>query len=267
MYFSNIFVLMLSVVTVPAIAIEHNLSPHATAAFCASMASIAPLGGFMGKLVNGFVCQHLGGHVSSVVYLLALSALSLGMSFSKSLAPVGLFILGFDFLSSIQWVSASSILNQHYRHNPKLKARGIALLSIASTLGALSSKTIGTLLLRATEWRTVCQFGALAAFVGATAIFFGGAVKPSKDQSMRSSALGAAATRGGQTRLSPLASLRTVLGSPIFWMASLGHSLGHLSRVSDRVLAPFLQEVGGISSMFYFCYYCGRRGTGVCSKG
>ena len=60
-YFCNICVYTLGVLTVPAIAAEHNLSPQKAAAFCASMASLAPLGGFVGKLVNGFVCQKVGG--------------------------------------------------------------------------------------------------------------------------------------------------------------------------------------------------------------
>lgn len=154
-YFCNISILTLGVLTVPAIAAEHNLGPHATAAFCASMASLAPLGGFVGKLVNGFVCQKFGGQRSSYMYLLLLSSLSLGISFTTSLAPVGLFLVGIDFLSSIQWTAICAVLDQNYRQKPKLRARGITILSISSTMGALFAKTAGSGLLQATEWRTV----------------------------------------------------------------------------------------------------------------
>lgn len=249
-YFCNIAVVTLSVVTVPAIALEHNLSPSATAAFCASMASMAPLGGFVGKLVNGFVCQYLGGQRSSWVYLLALSSLCLGMSFSNSLASVGLFLVGFDFFSSIQWTSISSVLNQQYFRNSRLRNRGFTLLSISSTVGALSAKIIGAGLLRATQWRTVCRFGSLTALVGAAAIFFFGGQKSNNSSTSSDSAVGAATSvsAGGQQLQSPLDSLKVVLGNPIFWMIGIGHSLGHLARTSDRLLGPFLQEVGGISS-------------------
>mmetsp|Transcript_30303 Transcript_30303/g.64996 ORF Transcript_30303/g.64996 Transcript_30303/m.64996 type:complete len:619 (-) Transcript_30303:191-2047(-) len=252
-YFCNIAVVTLSVVTVPAIAMEHNLSPQATAAFCASMAGMAPLGGFVGKLVNGFVCQRLGGQRSSWMYLVALSMLSMGMSFSRSLGPVALCLIGFDFLSSIQWVSNSAVLTQHYRKNPALQARGFTILSLASTLGALAAKTFGAGLLQATQWRTVARVGSVTGLVGAAAMYYGCTLKPTQNEASRIASDGTAKTAssvsaGGQQRQSPLASLKAVLSNPIFWMVGLGHSLGHITRVSDRLLAPFLQEVGGISS-------------------
>jgi len=255
-YFCNIAVVTLSVVTVPAIAMEHNLSPRATAAFCASMASMAPLGGFVGKLVNGFVCQRLGGQRSSWVYMLAMASLSLGMSFSRSLAPIGLFLVGFEFLTSIQWTSNSDVLNRHYRQNPRLMARGMTLLSVSSTVGALVAKTFGAGLLEATHWRTVYRYGALTALVGAAAIYFGGAQKPGLRENAGNSFTNSrdapkAATKvsaGGKQKQSPFAALKNVLSNPVFWMIGIGHSLGHIARVSDRLLGPFLQEVGGISS-------------------
>lgn len=247
-YFCNIAVVTLSVVTVPAMAIEYNLTPHATAEFCAGVASLAPLGGFVGKLVNGFVCQHLGGQTSSWIYLLALSALSLAMSFSRSLAPVGLCLIGFEFLSSIQWTSACTVLDQHYRQTPRKMARGIALLGVSSTVGALAAKTIGAGLLQATEWRTVCRFGSVAALVGAAAMY-GGVQQPETSRS-RNNALDVApsVTGGRQQSQSPLVALKSILSSPIFWMIGIAHSLGFLARGSDRLLGPFLQEIGGISS-------------------
>jgi hypothetical protein len=250
-YFCAITCLTLSVVTVPAIASDHNLSPHATAAFIASMASLAPLGGFAGKLVNGFVCQHLGGQRSSWVYLLAISSLCLGLSVSTSLSSLGLFLLGFEFLCSIQWTAISSVLDSHYRQNPKLMTRGITLLSISSTVGALAAKTIAAWLLQATDWRTVYRFGSMTALLGATTIFLGGGVQKSKSWGSGDGSALRAATRvsaGGQQKHSPLTALKMVLGSPVFWMIGMGHSLGHLARVSDKILTPFLVEVGGISS-------------------
>ncbi|MGK3740752.1 MAG: hypothetical protein ACI90V_007602 [Bacillariaceae sp.] len=244
-YFCNIAVVTLSVVTVPAMAIEHNLTPHATAAFCAGVASLAPLGGVVGKLVNGFVCQHLGGQRASWIYLLALSALSLSMSFSRSLAPVGLCLIGFEFLSSIQWTSVCHVLDQNYRTKPQQMAKGIALLSLSSTFGALAAKTVGAGLLQATNWRTVSRFGSLAALAGASAMYLGGGKYQKPVVQKQDNALSVA---GGQQKQSPLSSLKMILKNPVFWMIGIGHSLGYLARGSDRLLGPFLQEAGGISS-------------------
>jgi len=247
-YFCNLIILTTGVLTIPAIAVEHNLSPHATAAFCASMASLAPLGGFAGKLVNGFVCQKLGGQRSSFVYMVILAALSLGMSFTTTLAPVGFFVVGFDFLCSIQWVSICAVMDQNYRQKPRLKARGITILSIASTLGALFAKTFGSMLLNATEWRTVCRFGAMAGLLGAAVMYVCGSAPKSLFEKNSGAGIATRVSAGGQQQMSPLVSLKMVLGNPLFWMIGIGHSLGHLAKGSDKLLTPFLQEIGGISS-------------------
>jgi len=264
-YFCNIAVVTLSVVTVPAMAMEYNLSPHDTAVFCAGVAGLAPLGGVVGKLINGFVCQNLGGQRSSWIYMLVLSALSLAMSFSTSLAPVGLCLIGFEFLTSIQWTAVCHVFDQNYRRKPIEMARGIALLSISSTVGALAAKTFGAGMIQATNWRTVCRLGSLVALVGASAMYLGGGKfqKPVPLQQQRQSIINdkhgnynnradavttATNVTGGQRKQSPLAGLKIILKNPIFWMIGIGHSLGYLARGHDRLLGPFLQEFGGISS-------------------
>jgi Major Facilitator Superfamily len=236
-YFCNMAVLTLSVVTVPAMAMEHFETPRAAAAFVAGVASMAPLGGGVGKLVNGFVCQQMGGRQASWMYLVIMSALSMTMSFTKSLAPIGLLLIGYEFLSSIQWTSICDVLDQHYRQKPQLMARGIALLSLSSTLGALAAKTVGAGLLQATDWRAVCRFGSLAALLGAAAMYMG----------VKNEQVSAPQHRTSE-RQSPFASLKSILGNKLFWMIGIGHSLGHLARGSDRLLGPFLQEAASLSS-------------------
>lgn len=247
-YFCNICIVTLGVLTVPAIAAEHNMSPQSAAAFCASMASLAPLGGFVGKLVNGFVCQKIGGQRSSYLYLSIMAALSLGMSFTSSLAPVGIFLVGFDFLCSIQWTAICAVLDANYVRKPKLHARGITILSMASTLGALFAKTFGSGLLQATEWRTVYRCGAIMGLLGASAIYLGGTPPKSRFDNYSVTSVATKVSSGGQQKVSALASLKSVLGNPIFWMIGMGHALGHMARASDKLLTPFLQQVGGISS-------------------
>mmetsp|Transcript_28532 Transcript_28532/g.77232 ORF Transcript_28532/g.77232 Transcript_28532/m.77232 type:complete len:528 (+) Transcript_28532:280-1863(+) len=239
-YYCNMVVVTLSVVTVPAMAMEHRLTPQATAAFCASVASMASLGGGVGKLVNGFVCESLGGHQASWTYLVALSVLKMAMSFSNSLAPIGLFLIGIDFLSSIQWTSICAVMRDNYGHNPRKVTRGITLLSLSSTIGALSAKTIGAGLLEATGWRTVCRCGSLIALFGACVMYFIGDVDPA----LKNKRNGKVARQRSD---SPLVAMKTIFSNPIFWMFGIGHSLGSLARSSDRLVGPFLQEVGGIS--------------------
>eukprot|EP00536_Pseudo-nitzschia_multiseries_P003289 jgi/Psemu1/318128/estExt_fgenesh1_pm.C_490004 len=241
-YFCNMVVMTLSVVTVPAMAMEHRLTPQATAAFCASVAGMASLGGAAGKVVNGFVCQSIGGHRASWTYLVALSALNMAMSFSKTLAPIGLFLVAFEFLSSIQWTSICAVMKDDYGHDPRKMTRGITLLSLSSTIGALAAKTLGAGLLEATEWRTVCRFGSLMSLVGALVMYFLGGVDPTLNNRRNNNV-----STGRQKLESPLVAIKGILSNPIFWMFGVGHSLGSLARSSDRLVGPFLQEVGGIS--------------------
>lgn len=247
-YFCNIVVSTLSVVTVPAMAIEYNLPPQAMAAFCTSVAGMASLGGGMGKLVNGFVCQYLGGHRASWIYLLALAALKMAMSFSQSLAPIGMCLVGVDFLSSVQWTSNCAVMMNHYGDNPRKIARGITLLSLSSTIGAMCAKIIGAGLLQATEWRTVCRLGSVMALVGSSVMYFGGDVVRAAPGGGNSNTYTSSSISANKNKnQSPLVAIKSILSNPIFWMFGFGHSLGTLARSSDRLLGPFLQEVGGIS--------------------
>jgi hypothetical protein len=251
-YFCNVAVVTLSILTVPAMAMEYCASPHARAAFVASAASMAPLGGGVGKIINGFVCQRLGGRQASWMYLVGLSAMSMTMSMTTSLASIGWVLIGYEFLSSIQWTSICDVLDQHYRQKPELMSRGITLLSISSVLGALAAKTIGAGLLQATHWRTVCRFGSLAALLGAGVMYAGvkdGRTQPSKqvhcgDIDAPPSSVDSPVSN------SPLHILKSILGNKLFWMIGIAHSLGFLAKGSDRILGQFLQHAASVPSKF-----------------
>mmetsp|Transcript_37455 Transcript_37455/g.91059 ORF Transcript_37455/g.91059 Transcript_37455/m.91059 type:complete len:680 (-) Transcript_37455:126-2165(-) len=277
-YFCNMAVVALSVVTIPALAAEHfatfaaksKTSTMTAAAFVAGVAGMAPLGGAIGKIINGFVCQRFGGRTASWTYLLALAGVNGVMSVSTGIAVVGPLLLALEFLSSIQWTSICHVLDHHYRTKPQLMSRGIALLSLSSTLGALSAKTVGAGLLQVTSWRTVCRLGSLAAVVGAAAMYLGvdkmnmaapapappAAASPAK-QPLGESDVATTAVRGGSDaasavedskRQSPLSILKTILSNKVFWMVGMAHSLGYLARGSDRILGPFLQDAASLSS-------------------
>lgn len=253
-YFCNMTVLTLTVVTVPAAAADHFAHPSDAAAFVAGVAGMAPLGGGMGKLVNGFVCQRLGGRQASFLYLLGMSALGLAMSFNKSIGSVGWFLLFLDFLSSIQWTCICNVLDQHYRYKPDLMARGVALLGLSSTAGALAAKTVGAGLLRATDWRTVCRFGSVVALVGAMAMYGGvkAPLRPGRQQQQHRSEATASPSSHDHPDTSkswsPLAILGSILGAPVFWPLGMAISVGFLARGSDRLVGAFLLQSTSLPS-------------------
>ena len=140
----------------------------------ATVASMAPLGGGFGKLVNGFVCQILGGSRSSKLYFVGSALFSLGLAsislsssgttptttptFPSNLllsqSHVGWMVAGIEFCASIQWTVCSLLLSQFYATQPTLFARGVTILSLASTSGQILSKVIGAFLLQyCLDWR------------------------------------------------------------------------------------------------------------------
>jgi hypothetical protein len=132
----------------------------------------------LGKIINDFVCQRMGGKFLSWLYLVSLAYISKAMSLTTSAAPIRLILMGCEFLSRIRWTSICHVVMQQYRQQPELMAQGIAIvISLASmTAGgpALAAKTVGTWLLQATiNWRVVTQCGAGMALLGALAMKVG----------------------------------------------------------------------------------------------
>lgn len=281
-YFCNMAVVASSVVTIPALADEHFATIGSTAgaltsssalsasAFVAGVAGMAPLGGAIGKIINGFVCQRFGGRTTSWTYLLALAGVNGVMSLSSGLAAVGPSLMVLEFLSSIQWTSICHILDYHYRSNPRLMAKGIALLSLSSTLGALAAKTVGVGLLQTTGWRNVCRLGSVVAIVGAAAMYFGvdkmtlnptlatviavpKQLESDHDSTNVMHTCVYSETRSDTSKSqSPLLILISILTNKTFWMVGMANSLGYLARGSDRILGPFLQEAASLSSKCRF---------------
>ena len=246
-YFFNIVAVTLSVVTVPALAADYFSTPHAMAAFVAGVASMAPLGGGFGKIINGFVCQKFGGRRSSWLYLVALAILSVCMSLTTSAAPIGLILVGYEFLSSIQWTSLCYVMAQQYKQQPELMARGIAIISLASTTGALAAKTFGAALLQATNWRVVTQFGAGSALLGALAMKIG-VSDPQVEATVESTDRIGAETQNAkqEEKGGGLDALKAIVSNPLFWQIGIAHSLGYLARGNDRLLGSFLQEISNL---------------------
>jgi MFS family permease len=247
-YFTNMFVVNLSVVTVPALAATTFANPAASAAFESSVASMAPMGGAIGKVINGFVCQRLGGRRASWIYLVGLAVLSCGMSITQSIGSIGAILMFYEFLSSVQWTSICLVLDDKHKNSPRSIARGVAILSLSSYTGALAAKTVGAALLNSSGcWRSVTRVGSLVALIGASAMYFG-ISPPDQKRSLviQNSARVDESTAGADVRAkNPISVLKSIVTHKLFWMIGIGHSLGYVIRGSDRLLVPFLHQATG----------------------
>lgn len=232
-YFCNMFAIALPVVLLPVLASERLGPGVSTAAFCASVASVSSLGGAAGKLLNGFICQRAGGRVSSVTYLACMSLATFGLSIMSSNVGV---VLGFmEFFCSIQWTACSVILGNHYENDPAGLSGAISSLALASSLGIVASKMLGSALLQYMSWRQVAQFGSLLALTGSLVMKSVVSEHPSQD-----------VKRPPKQELSLkniVASFRAVAGTKVFWLVGLSHGATLTVRNSDKILGAFFQEV------------------------
>merc|ERR1719491_2668879 len=169
-YFCTAFAVTLPVDLMPMIAGEQAAtagSGFVIAAFVAATASISTFCGGLGKLVNGFICQGLGGRFSSSLYLIGMSLSLVLLSLNEQISNFGYILGGLEFCSSMQWTACSLILANHYSQDPAKFATSIATLTLASTCGTLTAKAGGTALLHIfNDWRVVARIGAFAALAG-----------------------------------------------------------------------------------------------------
>jgi hypothetical protein len=143
------------------------------ASLAATMASMAPMGNGIGKLVNGLVCQQWGGPKSSRRYFLgsivataALASVTLTNGGIFGTSNLGYFVGGIEFFASIQWTICSLFLSQYYRQSPALFARGITILSLSSTGGQIVAKVLAAGLLQLVHWRVVARLCVAVAMMG-----------------------------------------------------------------------------------------------------
>ena len=246
----------------------------------AMVASMAPMGGGIGKLVNGFVCQALGPSRSSKIYFLGSTLSSLALaSTCISLAAeaatqqsstnaflnnvltqnyLGWIIASIEFCASIQWTVCSSFLALYYKDSPALFVRGVTILSLASTTGQIVSKFGGAILLQYFHWRKVARVSvgiALLGFCISTWTSFN--MSMSSSQATTAAAVAMANSSNKTTKTPTPAKPPTigyaiprVLGSRMFWLIGLAHISGYLTRTSDRVLGSFLQEITALSRKY-----------------
>lgn len=256
-YACNTFVLTLPVILMPMIAAEHGLvlgPKFVTGVFIAAAASIATLGGGVGKIINGFVCQGLGGRKSASLYLFGMGLFSFLLSMNRSLAAVGIILAGLEFCASMQWTAHSLLLVNHYEKNPVRFAAGMTTLSMASTAGIIAAKVGGSAFLQyMPSWRALARIGAGVAVTGG--LLAQGLVTEwpelPKGRLPWPAPSAAAAQAKPKKALKPrdiLKSLRHVMGSRIFWQVGFAHATTSLARTSDKILGGFFQDTTALST-------------------
>ena len=237
-------------------------SAHQALSLAATVASMAPLGGGIGKLVNGFVCQAMGGSRSSKLYFVGSALASLGLAsislssstattatlLTKVLSPhnVGWMVAAIEFCASIQWTVCSLIMSRYYATQPKLFARGVTILSLASTSGQILSKITGAFLLQYyLDWR---QLSLGMCWIATFGFCMSTWTSHNLQRAMASQDRNLAGKQASTYGVSY--AIRRVLGSKMFWLVGLAHVAGYLTRTSDRVIGSFLQDITSLSRKY-----------------
>ena len=238
-----------------ALALSSAPDMAASASFLAKMVGLGTFGGAVGKSVNGFVCQALGGRLTSRLYFLGLATSSLLLSQCRqSFHGAAIFMI--EFFSSVSWTACTLMLASAYQNSPERFTKGMAVLSLASTLGALFTKGAGILMLQHFHWRNVCKIAAAIALCGACVVH---AFIKEHDLMTESDRLRASIRQ--RAGLKPAAkpkqvvgivnSLRDILSSPMFWTVGIAHGMGFLARRSDAFLGSFLAAACDVPGEFH----------------
>jgi hypothetical protein len=238
-YLCNVMALSLPVLLCPIAAAERvgSASTMKIASMVAGISSVATLGGATGKFVNGFICQAMGCYSTSQLYFYGLGLAGMLFSVSTSTTFMGLAYAGMEFFASVQWAALAVMLSNYYAKSPAKLAAALTALGLSSTSGQIAAKTLGMTLASSLHWRVVVQIGALTAILGG--VLIGRAPQPPPTDSTDA----VSATKTTVSLRSIGASLRSVLGSPLFWMLALAHSMAFVARGTDRILGTFFEHM------------------------
>lgn len=218
------------------------------AAQVAHITSLAFGGGFVGKFVNGFVCQRFGTYLCSRVYLLGLCLFSLWFSASHNAETMGMAYAGMEFCSSLQYGSMAVMLSNYYantsvgsnqQENHGKLASALTALGLAATSGEVLAKVFGTFLAGAHHWRIVAKIGAATALLGAALISQapGRQRAEALEQHLRQQQFSAGIGHSFTT------AVRDILGNASFWVLAVCFSMVCVCAWSDRILVSFYYDI------------------------
>ena len=255
-YFCTELCCRVPVVLLPTIAAEQALvngPDFSKALFVSSVASISFLGGGAGKLVNGLVCQQLGGKQSLSLYMMGMSLSALALSLTHSSQLIGLFLASIEFCMSMRWPASLIVLGNYYGNDNAKFAQAVTTLSLMSTTGTVLAKLLGASLLAKTgSWSLVAFGGAVAALI---ASILASVVVPNTEEETpnppkQSEAGGSQhdVSSGSPMNavLSVFSSYGQVVGRPLFWAIGFAHLTAFLAATSDRILGSFFVYASGL---------------------
>ena len=234
--FFNVIAQTIPIVLIPVIAAEQASSSSWTpAAIVASAAAMSTFGAGVGKLVNGYVCQSLGGGKAMSIYMACIAVASLWFSFNQSTFLFVWILASMEFLLSMQWSACSAVLADHFEGKPSAFAESITILSFMCMAGVLVGKMGGAALLSVLgSWKAVARCGALVSLCGAALSHFFLREKTKVTQ------------EAYNQQSSFFQSFKEVVSKPIFWIFAFVHGTLFLSRTSDRILGSFYSHTSGL---------------------
>eukprot|EP00979_Chaetoceros_neogracilis_P010994 scaffold2640_cov256-Chaetoceros_neogracile.AAC.8 len=245
-YLCTQFALTIPVIIIPLIAADPfapgipNIHSANTAAFVGTMVSLSTFGAGIGKILNGFVCQALGGRKSGTIYMSGLAVFSVLLSTTYSMH--GMAIAGMEFCASMMWTAMSVLIAEKYESDAARFSAAIMSLSLASTTGTLLAKTLGGALLSKFHWRQVCLLSAAVAFLG-SAMLHNTKDKVLEDDTKgttRALSIPSVQKKRGARFASLKKSIINVVGSRMFFPIAFAKFTHFIVRSSDKVLGTFI---------------------------
>jgi hypothetical protein len=225
---------------------DPTISPNA---MVGRVVSLSSLGLGTGKLLNGFICQAIGGRVAGSVYLLGMGAFALFLSMTSSSHAYA--IAGMEFCASMMWTASLVLLSSRYSHDVKKFGTAMMSLSLASTSGTMISKFLGGALLSQFHWRQVALFATIFSMVGSALLYVftkeNELSPPRERQIFLSTKSTEELVNAGPSFKSIESSIRSVLfKGPIFWCVAFAHFTSYIVRSSDKILGSCLVDVANV---------------------
>lgn len=165
---------------------------------------------------------------------------SLWFSFSHSAETMGAAYAGMEFFSSIQYGAKAVMLTNYYSapNEHAQLASALTALGLASTLGEVLAKIVGTFLAGAHHWRIVAKVGAAVALLGAVVI--AQAPEPPHAEEIHVLRKTRRETSGCN---SVLKAIHSILTRQRFWILAFAYSMVFVCACVDRILVSFYYEM------------------------
>jgi len=267
------------ILLIPTIGQDFLAEENEKSAFSSRAASSAVLGIACGKFLNGQVGDFVGARRTSSLYSILLTMALLCLAFSQSANSATTACFYVEFFQSVQWPCIIVILGTHYNppNHTSQYENGIFLTSIASRFGALVGIPFFSVLLRKSNWRVTCLFGAWTAAIGSSIMYLyvmDSPIRTNEPQNpLHPNLLQQIAVLdpiGNPKRVlvvsikvlrsiianNILPSFRHVLKSGTFWVVALAHTGSSMARTAERILGTYFYDTS-------FGYLSENRASGL----